>query len=116
MRARFEAAAEITSAQAVAAAIGVASAGRTIRRLVGDRVVVLPSASSVAPLLAEDVSAVRDATMRLTCLAGLGGLPAVTVPRATEEGLPCGVGLVAGPGRDRDLLGFVRDREERLRR
>ncbi|GAA3531610.1 hypothetical protein AFL01nite_17200 [Aeromicrobium flavum] len=116
VRARFEAAAEITSAQAVAAAIGVASAGRTIRRLVGDRVVVLPSASSVAPLLAEDVSAVRDATMRLTCLAGLGGLPAVTVPRATEEGLPCGVGLVAGPGRDRDLLGFVRDREERLRR
>ena len=42
--------------------------------------------------------------MRLTCVAGLAGAPAVSLPLATRSGLPCGVSLVAAPGRDRALL------------
>ena len=45
--------------------------------------------------------------MSLTCLAGLGGLPAVSIPRTTRGGLPAGVCLVAAPGRDRDLLALA---------
>ncbi|MCL3836501.1 amidase [Aeromicrobium duanguangcaii] len=112
---RFEAAAAVSPDEASVAAARVTAARQTIRELVGDRVIVLPSASSVAPLLGADPGQVRDATLRLTCLAGLGGLPALSIPTATAEGLPCGVSLVAAPGRDRDLLAFAVAHAERLR-
>jgi amidase len=47
--------------------------------------------------------------MSLTCLAGIAGLPAVSLPRTTRQGLPAGVCLVAAPGRDRDLLDLATD-------
>ena len=75
----------------------------------GDRVVVLPSASSVAPLVGTGVQSVREATLRLTCLAGLAGLPTVSLPATSRSGLPTGVCLLAGPGRDRDLLQLAID-------
>jgi Asp-tRNA(Asn)/Glu-tRNA(Gln) amidotransferase A subunit family amidase len=103
VRGRFEVAARVTDEQAGEAGEVVRAARRAVRELVGDRILVLPSASSVAPLPAE-AQATRAATMRLTCLAGLGGLPAVSIPVRTADGLACGVCLVAAPGRDRDLL------------
>lgn len=112
VRSRFETGSRVTDAQAEEARAAVAAARSEIRDLVGDRVLVLPSASSVAPRtgpdLAERLQQVRTATMQLTCLAGLGGLPAVSIPVETEDGLPAGVCLVAAPGRDRDLLALVR--------
>lgn len=108
VRERFSAASMISAERASAAQSLVDAARVRIRSLVGDRIVVLPSASSVAPLRgsgsAVEHRSVRDATMSLTCLAGLGGLPAVSLPRATRAGLPVGVCLIAAPGRDRDLL------------
>jgi amidase len=104
VRARFEYAATIGPDAAAAAAEVVARARTEIRDLVGDRILVLPSASSVAPRFGADLQPVRSATMLLTCLAGLGGLPAVSVPLTTTDGLPCGASLVAGRGRDLDLL------------
>ena len=114
VRSRFETGSQVTEAQAEKARAAVAAARSKIRDLVGDRVLVLPSASSVAPRigpgLAERLQQVRTATMQLTCLAGLGGLPAVSVPVETSDGLPAGVCLVAAPGRDRDLLALARRR------
>ena len=109
VRGRFEAAALIDDARAEAARRVVAAARDQIRDLVGDRVLVLPSASSVAPLIGQDLTAVRTATMSLTCLAGLGGLPAVSIPRRTASGLPSGVCLLAAAGRDRELLQLAAD-------
>jgi len=108
VRSRFERARSVTDADADAARTTVAGARRTIRDLVGDRVLVLPSAPTVAPLVGGDLiqglRTVREATLALTCIAGIGGLPAVTLPLTTAAGLPCGVCLVAGSGRDHDLL------------
>lgn len=109
VRARFEAAARVDADQAEAARQRVAEASGRIRELVADRVVVLPSASSVAPLIGTGLQSVRDATLRLTCLAGLAGLPAVSLPATARSGLPTGVCLLAGPGRDRDLLQLAID-------
>ncbi|MGK2874908.1 MAG: AtzH-like domain-containing protein [Nocardioides sp.] len=107
VRGRFENASRVGAEEAVEALTVVDSARGRIVELVGDRVLVLPSASSVAPRVgaaAEQVQRTRDATMTLTCLAGIAGLPAMSLPLATAAGLPCGVCLVAAPGRDRDLL------------
>ncbi|GAA1971568.1 hypothetical protein GCM10009798_35590 [Nocardioides panacihumi] len=107
VRGRFEEASRIGSDQAAEAARTAAAAGRSVRELVGDRILVLPSASSVAPPAGADpadLEAARQATLRITCLASLGGLPAVSIPLRTAEGLPTGVCLVAAQGRDRDLL------------
>ncbi|WP_284534408.1 AtzH-like domain-containing protein [Nocardioides sp. T2.26MG-1] len=112
VRGRFEAASLIGEDRANAALRVVEQARRRIRELVGDRVLVLPSSSSVAPLVGTGLQAVRDATMSLTCLAGLAGLPAVSLPRTTRDGLPVGVSLVAAPGRDRDLLELAVSLEE----
>lgn len=111
VRGRFEKASSVTEREATAARQTIAVARETIRDLVADRILVLPAAPTVAPTLgpdlAERLQAARTATLTLTCLAGLGGLPAVTVPLTTAAGLPCGVCLVAAPGRDRDLLDLI---------
>jgi len=108
IRGRFETASTVDAATAASAKGTVDAARDAIRGLVGDRILVLPSAASVAPL-PEDAQAARNATMRLTCLAGLAGLPAVSIPVRTAAGLPAGVCLVAAPGRDRDLLTLTAD-------
>lgn len=107
VRGRFEAAAQVGQLEAEHAAVDAAAAGETVRSLLGDRVLVLPSSPTVAPEIGADLGEVRAATLRLTCLAGLGGLPAVNVPLTTAEGRPCGVCLLAPPRRDLDLLDLV---------
>ena len=106
VRRRFETARDLTHTAVEGARRTVAEARQAIRRHVGDRVLVYPSAATVAPLAA-DAQAAREGTLRLTCLAGLGGLPAVSVPVRTERGFPAGLCLVAAPGRDRDLLSLA---------
>lgn len=106
VRVRFERAASISPKTARAAAAEVARARGTIRGLLGDRVLMLPSASSVAPPLGDlaALDAVRQATMQLTCLAGIAGLPAVSIPLSTPDGLPVGACLVGPSGSDRALI------------
>lgn len=72
---------------------------------------VIPSAATVAPWpdLAEPVKAdLRQRTVRLTCVAGLAGAPAVSLPLASVDGLPVGVCLLARPGEDERLLAAAR--------
>lgn len=81
-----------------------------LRELVGRRVVAVPSASCVAPEIAlahaggTAVESARDATMALTSLAGLAGLPAVSVPLRTHSNLPCGLCLIGPAGSDLSLV------------
>lgn len=111
---RFAKAARIAAGQAEAARDLLRSARQRIRDFVGGGLLVLPSASSVAPLLTEvaqasalggtTIDAVRQATMQLTCIAGIAGLPALSLPLVTPGGLPCGVSIVGPVHRDLDLL------------
>lgn len=104
VRSRFETARDLTDRQVEDAATVVSRAREQILALVGDRVLAVPTTASVAPRLGEDLQAVRESTLRLTLLATIAGLPAVNVPLTTAAGLPCGVSLIAAPGRDHDLL------------
>ncbi|MFI6424396.1 amidase family protein [Promicromonospora sp. NPDC050880] len=103
VRARFERARSVGADEAAAARADVARARELIRERLGERVLVLPSAASVAPR-PQEAEAARAATMLLTCVAGIGGLPAVSVPVPTAGGLPAGACLVGPAGSDRSLL------------
>lgn len=108
--ARFRTASRVEPRQADDARDVLRAARQHIRAVVGGGLLVLPSASSVAPLLAEAslggeaIEQVRRATMQLTCIAGIAGLPAVNLPLSTDAGLPCGVSIIGPANRDAELL------------
>ncbi|GAB3171285.1 hypothetical protein GCM10027059_39280 [Myceligenerans halotolerans] len=109
VRGRFEFARSITADQAAEARGVAAEARSTIRGLFGGDLLVLPAASSVA-LPAGDpgaAEAVRAATVALCATVVLGGLPALTVPLRTADGLPTAACLVGPPGSDRALLALA---------
>ena len=90
-----------------------------IRSLIGNKVLLMPTAATVAPTLAqqddiETAAHTRQRTMRLTSLAGIGGLPALNMPIATAQGLPCGVCLIGPAGSDKALVAFGKELRHRL--
>jgi amidase len=106
--ARFEAAkATAASAPAGSAERRAAFRARLDEMLGGDGVLVLPSVPMIAPKLeatAEDLVGFRDRTISLNCIAGLAGLPQVTIPAGRVEGCSVGLSLVGPRGSDRRLL------------
>ncbi|WP_410872152.1 amidase family protein [Nocardia sp. A7] len=104
---RFAWAATVTAEQATAARTVVVEAAVRIRGTIGDRVLVLPTTAGPPPLREADQrtrDAVRGATLRLTCLASIAGLPAVTLPLPDRHGLPVGLCLVGAANTDRALI------------
>ena len=70
-------------------------------------VLALPSAPCIAPRIdspAAELDAYRTRVMRLTCIAGLGGLPQVTIPVGTISGCPVGLSFIGWAGGDEALL------------
>ena len=110
--ARFAAARDTPEQQAVparAAAEGVLAALE--RALPAGGAMVFPATASVAPvpdLAADTKDQLRRRSMRLTCIAGLAGAPAVSLPLARIGNLPVGVCLLARPGEDARLLAAAR--------
>ncbi|WP_455677246.1 amidase family protein [Pseudoscardovia suis] len=75
----------------------------------GSRSAEILDGNSATDSAAAQIAQARAATIRLTSLAGVGGLPAVSIPlrtastEAAPEGLPCGVCLIGPAGSDRSL-------------
>lgn len=107
---RFASTVSGDAAQAAWAAIHEVRA--YVRGVIGEEgVALVPSAASVAPLRdasAESVDAVRMRTLRITCIAGLAGLPQVSLPCRTPEGLPIGLSLIGPAGSDAALIALAR--------
>ena len=74
--------------------------------------ILMPTVPRIAPLrnlaAAEVEIAYRHAAMNLLCCAGLAGLPQISLPLATHEGMPIGLSLLGGRGTDRALLALAR--------
>ena len=105
---RMQAASKIAKAEADAARKVHAAAREHIRaQIVPGIVVALPSAPCIAPRIdtpASEMDAYRTRVMRLTCIAGLGGLPQVSIPAGTVSGCPVGLSLIGWAGGDEALL------------
>ncbi|WUW19468.1 amidase family protein [Streptomyces sp. NBC_01463] len=87
------------SARACAAAVA-----RWLGEHLAGAVLAIPATPTPAPAYGEPGTGVREALLGLTCLAGLGGLPALTVPGPRAGGLPVGICLLSAPGGDEQLL------------
>ena len=70
-------------------------------------VLALPSAPCIAPLTttpASEQESFRLRVMRLTCIAGISGLPQVNIPVGTISGCPVGLSFIGWAGGDEALL------------
>ncbi|MEW2573501.1 amidase [Streptomyces sp. NPDC047070] len=108
---RFAQAADVTGRQAEQAREVVAEAREQLRARLTGTVLVVPSASGPAPgrtATGERIEAERAATLRMTCLAGLAGAPALSLPLLRPaDGRPVGVCLLGAPGTDHALLALA---------
>jgi amidase len=85
-------------------------AARLDALLDGDTVLLMPTVPDVAPKLAlppQETVAVRERMLALLCVAGLGGLPQLSMPMGIVNGAPVGLSLIAGRGRDALLLALA---------
>jgi amidase len=93
----------------VAAADEVRDRARARMRalLDGGAVLCLPTSPAPAPLKGlplGDTDRFRGRTLTLTCIAGLAGLPQVTMPLGRVDGAPVGLSLIGRAGTDAMLL------------
>jgi amidase len=108
---RFAFAREASRQDVTPAHTARAKIGQRLREIVGeDGIICLPTAPGPAPLrtaTGEAVEAFRQRAQRLTCIAGLSGLPQISIPAAEIDGAPIGLSLIGPPGRDLDLLALA---------
>ncbi|GAX82858.1 hypothetical protein CEUSTIGMA_g10284.t1 [Chlamydomonas eustigma] len=108
IRERFDMASKITNQERDAyTARRKAIKGRLDMLLQEDGMLALPTAPGPAPLIntpAPQLDEWRRSMITLTCIAGLSGLPQVTIPIARAGGLPVGLSLIGPEGRDEELL------------
>jgi len=118
IRDRYEWASTISPADALSARVAHSEIRQRITQMFepGD-ILCLPTSPRVAPMKNEPVDRVeveyREQALHLLCVAGLGGLPQVSVPLATMDGLPLGLSLVGAPGSDTQLLALARSLMDR---
>jgi len=109
--ARFEAARQVTEAEYRDAAEKRRRIAARVTGLLGDDgVLILPTLPTIAPKLddGEDVfEAFRAKALSILCIAGLAGVPQISLPMATFQGCPLGLSLIGPPGRDQALIALA---------
>ncbi|TDN90970.1 AtzH-like domain-containing protein [Microbacterium sp. BK668] len=113
--ARFEAASAVTAEAEASARRALEPLHEQLHAFVAHGVLVMPTVPGPAPLRTHDgarVDAVRQATLRMTTPAAVGGLPALSVPLLSVSSrlgpAPVGVCLVSRAGTDIALVRLAR--------
>ena len=73
-------------------------------------ILCLPTTPFPAPKRGEPLSVAgpqRDRVLCLCCYGGLTGVPQVSIPGTTVDGLPVGLSIVGSPGCDATLVGVA---------
>ena len=83
---------------------------RLTHLLEGGTILCLPTTPFPAPAKGQAISALDSVRDRITCLAahgGLTGVPQVSIPGATVNGLPVGLSIIGAHGQDAMLVAVV---------
>ena len=109
VRQRFEQACGITPAQVTQAQRLRVQASALMAGILSEpgSMLVMPTVPTVAPRLDEGAARVDDIRRRsqqVLCIAGLAGLPQVSLPWIRVEGAPVGLSLVGARGDDEGVL------------
>ncbi len=108
---RFALVQTVDEAAAEAAQVAREAMTQALEDMLQDGVFLcLPTAPGIAPLIDTTESELREHRARvlsLTCIAGLAGLPQVTMPLARLSGCPVGLSLIGPRGSDMALLKFA---------
>lgn len=112
VRLRFESARGVDAGQVAGAALVRVQATEVLNRYIGDGgLLVLPTVPTCAPRSAADAASVEDARRRsqqFLCMAGLAGLPQVSLPWLRIDGAPVGLSVIGPRGGDEAVLGAAR--------
>lgn len=108
---RLAYASTVTASDAEAGRALLAEARTQIRnKLVPGTILAIPTAPCIAPPLdasADLLESYRTRVMRLTCIAGVGGLPQISLPVGIVDGCPVGLSFVGWAGADEALLNMA---------
>jgi amidase len=111
VRERFEAAKLITNEQVLKAKAEQAEIILAMQKLfMRDTFLILPTVIDIAPKInssMEQFDAFRKNTFQLLCIAGLCGLPQVTIPLLKIQNAPFGISILGNRGMDLALLSEV---------
>jgi amidase len=108
IRERMDYSASVTEAEVAAARAVKAEAREHILHTVKPgTILALPTAPCIAPPIdmpPAEMENFRLRVMRLTCTAGMAGLPQMNLPIGTLSGCPVGLSFIGWPGGDEALL------------
>jgi amidase len=109
---RFEYAATITPAQVHAASIRRHAIRAHVDNVLGvDGVICVPTSPRIAPLRGTPADKVeveyRNQAQRVLCIAGLCGLPQISLPMAAIDGMPLGLSLIGARDCDKALIALA---------
>ena len=113
---RFEAASLIKKEQKQKAKLDQVEVILTMNHLLGENTyLILPTVIDIAPHLnstANELDSFRKNSFKLLCIAGLCGLPQVTLPLLAIQGVPFGVSIIAKQNMDISLLSEILHQNE----
>jgi amidase len=108
IRERIEYSSRVTAAELTAARkVQEQARAHILQTVQPGTVLALPTAPCIAPRIdstLEELDHYRTRVMRLTCTAGMAGLPQMNLPIGTVTGCPVGLSFIGWPGGDEVLL------------
>jgi amidase len=80
-------------------------------------ILILPTLPGIAPLKSSPIGEIekfRDRALKNLCLAGISGVPQISMPIAQFDGAPFGISLMGSAGTDEALMDFAAQIEAAL--